>query len=114
MKKSKARTHGTKASPKPSREVERLRAKLRKHLPELRQRYGLRSLGVFGSHVRGGQDKRSDLDLLVEFDRPPTLLQFVRLEREIGERLGMKVDLVMRTALKPGIGARILEEVVPI
>jgi len=89
-------------------------AQLRKHLPDFRERYGLRSLGVFGSYVGGRQGKRSDLDLLAEFDRAPTLLQFVRLQREIGERLGVKVDLVMRTALKPSIGARILKEVVPV
>jgi len=103
-----------KASPRPSPEFERLMRELREHLPEFRERYGLRSIGVFGSYVRGMQGRRSDLDLLVEFDRAPTLLEFVRLQREISERLGVKADLVMKTALKPSIGARILEEVVPV
>jgi predicted nucleotidyltransferase len=87
---------------------------LRAHLPELRAQYHVRNLWAFGSYVRGEVKKRSDLDLLVEFDRAPTFFEFVRLERQIGELLGLKVDLVMRTALKPAIGARILEEIVPI
>jgi hypothetical protein len=94
--------------------VERLIGLLRSHLPALQQRYGVRTLGVFGSYIRGEEGKTSDLDLLVEFDRAPTLLEFVRLERHVSELLGVSVDLVMKTALKPAIGRRILEEVVPV
>jgi len=114
MRTNQGRVHGARASSKRSPELQRLLRELRRHLPEFRERYGLRSLGAFGSYVRGGQGRRSDLDLLAEFDRPPTLLQFVRLQRELGESLGVKVDLVMKSALKPGIGARILDEVVPV
>jgi predicted nucleotidyltransferase len=46
-------------------------ATLRKHLPEIRKRYGVRSLGIFGFFVRGEQQTHSDLDVLVEFDRAP-------------------------------------------
>jgi uncharacterized protein len=87
---------------------------LREHLPELRERYGVNYLGVFGSYVRGEQKRRSDLDILVEFDRPMTLFQFIRIENELSDLLGLKVDLVMKSALKPNIGRRILEEVVPV
>jgi predicted nucleotidyltransferase len=87
---------------------------LREHLPELRERYGVRSLGVFGSYVRGDQEHGSDLDVLVEFDRVPTLFEFVRLERHLSQQLGIPVDLVMKSALKPTIGRYILEEVVPV
>ncbi len=86
---------------------------LRKHLPQLRQRYGVCSLGVFGSYVRGKQHKRSDLDILVEFDdRPLTLFQFVELRDYLSGLVGVKVDLVEKLALKPTIGRHILEEVV--
>ena len=85
---------------------------LRTQLPELRERYGVTSLGVFGSYVRGEQRTRSDLDILVEFDeRPLTLLQFIALENELSDQLGVKVDLVEKCALKPVIGRRILQEV---
>lgn len=87
---------------------------LRAHLPELRERYGVRELRLFGSYLRGEQRKRSDLDVLVEFDRVPSLFEFVRLERYLSELLKIKVDLVMKSALKPTIGRYILEEAQPI
>jgi predicted nucleotidyltransferase len=68
-------------------------------------------LGVFGSYVRGDQRSDSDLDLLVEFQEPPSLFQFIRLENELSDALGIDVDLVMKSALKPAIGRHILEEV---
>ncbi len=99
----------------PSRNLEQYVAILRQHLPELRTRWGVRFLGVFGSYVRGEQRARSDLDLLVEFDeRPLTLFQFIALENYLSDRLGVKVDLIERGTLKPAIGRRILEEVVSI
>ena len=85
---------------------------LRVHLPEVRERYHVTTLGVFGSYVRGEQGRRSDLDILVEFSQAPTFLQFLSLEEELCAALGVKVDLVMRKALKPAIGRRILAEVV--
>jgi predicted nucleotidyltransferase len=80
------------------------------HLPELRERYGVRGLWLFGSYLRGEQRKSSDLDVLVEFDRVPSFFEFMRLERYLGELLKVKVDLVMKSALKPTIGRHILEE----
>ncbi|HXF51550.1 MAG TPA: nucleotidyltransferase family protein [Dehalococcoidia bacterium] len=87
---------------------------LRRHLPELRERYAVKSLGVFGSYVRGEQRKRSDLDVLVEFYEAPSFFEFVRLERYLSSLVGVKVDLVMKSALKPRIGERILAETVPV
>jgi len=84
---------------------------IRRNLPALRRRYGVGTLGLFGSHIHGMQGPRSDLDVLVEYERTPTLLEFVALERELGELLDVKVDLVMKSALKPEIGRRILDEV---
>ena len=87
---------------------------LQAHLPELRERFGVRGLWLFGSYLRGEQRKRNDLDVLVEFDRVPSLFEFVRLERYLSELLKMKVDLVMKSALKPTIGRHILEEAQPV
>lgn len=87
---------------------------LQSRLPYLRQTYGVVSLGVFGSYAAGQAGPGSDLDLLVEFDRPPTLFQFVRLERQLSQVLGVKVDLAMKSALKPEIGQRILRQVTPV
>ena len=82
--------------------------------PELAKRYGVQSLGVFGSFVRGEEKPDSDLDVLVEFVAPPSLFEYVRLQNEISDLLGVSVDLVMKSALKPMIGEQILEEVVAI
>ena len=84
---------------------------LRQHLPELRERWGVRKLGVFGSYVRNEQHGDSDLDLLVEFDdRPLTLLQLIALENYLSDLVGIKVDLVEQGTLKPAIGRRVLKE----
>ena len=90
--------------------LDEMRRKLRSELPRLQQQYALRSLEVFGSFVRGEASENSDLDLLVEFDQTPTLFSFIRLENELSQLLGIKVDLVMKDSLKPLLGARILAE----
>ncbi len=87
---------------------------LRAHLPALRERYSVRSFAIFGSYARGEARKGSDLDLLVEFDRAPSLFRFIELELSLSDLLGIKVDLVMKDALKPAIGRRILSELVPV
>ncbi|MCX7839146.1 MAG: nucleotidyltransferase family protein [Anaerolineae bacterium] len=87
---------------------------LRAHLPELRERYAVKSLGIFGSYARGAPRQRSDLDVLVEFERTPTLLEFVRLKRYLSQLTGIPVDLVLKKTLKPHIGRYILAEVIPV
>lgn len=93
---------------------QQIREEIQRHKPSLRGQYGVRSLGLFGSYARNEQGPRSDIDILVEFDAPIGLLRFTELERNLGELLGRKVDLVMKSALKPRIGRRILEEVIPL
>ena len=84
---------------------------LRQHLPELREKYSVNYLGVFGSYIRGEQTEDSDLDILVQFDKKPGMFKYIELEDHLSELLGIKVDLVMKSALKPNIGKRILNEV---
>ena len=62
--------------------------------------------------MRGEQQPQSDLDILIDFDEYPSLLEFVGLEDELSQSLGLKVDLVMKSGLKPRIGEHILREVV--
>ena len=80
--------------------------------PTLKERFKVKTIGVFGSYVRGEQKKQSDIDVLVEFEEPVGLFEFMDLEIYLSEVLGVKVDLVSKKALKPHIGKRILEEVV--
>jgi uncharacterized protein len=85
---------------------------LRNSLPFLKESYQVESLGVFGSFIRNDQRAESDLDLLVSFREPPSLLQFISLENYLSDLLGIRVDLVMKDTLKRRIGKQILREVV--
>jgi uncharacterized protein len=78
----------------------------------LQERYQVRELGIFGSYIRQEQTETSDVDVLVEFSETPSLLKFVNLENYLSDNLGIKVDLVHKSGLKPRIGERILTEVV--
>ena len=80
--------------------------------PTLNYRYDVESMGIFGSYVWGAQKKKSDPDVLVEFYRTIDLFTFVELEDFLSEVPGVKVDLVMKNALKPRIKDRILKEAV--
>lgn len=96
---------------KPLNEIKEI---LKKHETKLKERYGIKEIGIFGSYVRGEQKVRSDLDILVEFETEAKmdLIKFVELEEHLSDLLGIKVDLVMKPALKPRIGKHILKEVV--
>jgi hypothetical protein len=84
---------------------------IRQTSPELATRFGVERLGLFGSYVRGQEKRRSDIDLLVSFQRDIDLFEFLDLKEFLQERLHHKVDLVMDAALKPAIGKRIRAEV---
>jgi hypothetical protein len=57
-------------------------------------------VGIFGSFARGDNKKGSDIDILVEFKEAPSLLTLIKLENDLSEILGVKVDLVTAGALK--------------
>ena len=67
-------------------------------------------LWVFGSVARGEDTAESDLDLLVEFDKPKSLLDLVGLEQEFEDELGRNVDLVTPAALSPYIRDQVLAD----
>ena len=85
--------------------------RLRAALPDLRRRWPIGSLALFGSVVRDEATAESDLDLLVEVDKPIDLFAFLALAEELAGLAGRRVDLVSRAALKRHMGQRILAEV---
>ncbi len=91
-----------------------IRKTLARQLPALKREYNVESLELFGSRPRGDNRPDSDLDILATFSSPPSLLEFVRLKIHLSEMLGIKVDLVMRDALKPHIDEQILKEAVTV
>ena len=74
-------------------------------------RYGVSRLGLFGSYVKNQQRKKSDVDILVQFNRDIDLFDFIDLREYLENQLNTRVDLVMESALKPNLGKRILAEV---
>ena len=94
------------------KDIEAIKRTLLNHKPELQKKFKVKSIGVFGSYVRGEQKVSSDVDVLVEFEEPIGLFEFMSLEYSLSDLLGVKVDLVSKKALKPHIGERILEEVI--
>ncbi len=89
-----------------------LKKELYSHKKELYEKYKIKEIGIFGSFVRNEQNAKSDIDILVEFEVTPSLLKFVNLEYYLSDLLGVKVDLVMKRALKPTIRETVLKEIV--
>jgi len=85
---------------------------LKLHKEKIRKKYGVKSIGIFGSYVRGEQRKDSDLDILVEFEKPVDFFEFLELEEYLENILKVKVDLVLKKTLKPEISKYVLKEVV--
>ena len=92
--------------------LEDIKAALGKHKPEIRKKFKVKEIGIFGSYIKGKQKEKSDFDILVEFSEPVGLFEFMDLEEYLQTLFGVKVDLVSRKALKPHIGERILREVI--
>jgi predicted nucleotidyltransferase len=82
--------------------------------PLLSERYGVETIGVFGSYSRGEEAAKSDIDILVTFKETAHVgfFKFLELEEFLTIKLGVKVDLVTKDALKPYIKDRILRETV--
>ena len=76
----------------------------------LRTEFGVSALYVFGSVARGEARADSDIDVLVEFDGPPSFAQFMDLKALLEDTLGAHVDLVTRAALRPQLKPRIETE----
>jgi len=79
-------------------------------LVEICQANDASMVGVFGSMARGDATERSDIDVLIRFAKPRSLLSLVALERQISNALGRKVDLLTEGALSPYLRDRILSE----
>ncbi len=96
------------------KDFKQIQSLLLQHKSELKKKYHVKKIGVFGSYVRGEQKKSSDVDILVEFEESIGFFAFMEMEEYISTILGVKVDLVTKNALKPRIGKHILKEVVAI
>ena len=83
-------------------------------MPELERDYGVASLALFGSYVRGEEIEGSDLDILVDFNLIPSLLDLASLQRNLSDHLRTPIDLVPMSSLRETISGRILREAVEV
>jgi len=74
------------------------------------ERRGVKKISVFGSYARGEENPDSDMDILVEFSGRKSLLDLVKIERELSEFLGINVELLTEKAISPYLIDRIKKE----
>jgi len=73
--------------------------------------YKVKKLGIFGSYVRGEQREDSDVDILVTFEEPVSLLKLVNFENYLQDLTGIKVDVIPERSIRPELRKNILNEV---
>jgi len=92
--------------------IEEIREIIADHKHGLKDHFKVKEIGVFGSYARSQQKEKSDLDILVEFERPVSLLGLVSLENHLSDLLKVKVDLVPKGDIRPELKEGILKEVI--
>lgn len=91
--------------------VDKIKQILIKEKPYLKKKYGISSVGLFGSYVRGEQRKDSDIDILVDFNKSLSLFDLMDVEFYLEDILGKDVDLVPKDSLRKHVGKYIPQEV---
>jgi len=81
------------------KKISEIKRIIKAHKRELREKFKVKRIAIFGSYARGEETPESDIDILVEFNEPVGLL-FFHLEEYLSEIIGVKVDLVTRDAIK--------------
>lgn len=92
--------------------LEEIKQLLKQSKSVLQENYKVTELGIFGSYVRGEQTEKSDVDVLIDYEKAPTLFKLVELRNYLNELMEMKVDVVTKKGLKPRVRERVLSEVV--
>lgn len=90
--------------------LKEIKEKISKNKRLLAEKYGVKTIGIFGSAVKNSRAKDSDIDILVEFSRIPDMFEYIKLEEFLSSLLCSRVDLVTKNALKPLIKEAILKE----
>ncbi len=93
------------------KKLSEIKLTLEEHKSRLSEGYGIKNLAIFGSISRGDSVPDSDIDILVEFEKPIGL-DFVTLADELEAILGEKVDLVSKGSLKPKMLKSIEEDLI--
>lgn len=94
--------------------LDEIKGTLRKQKEELKEKYKVKEIGIFGSYVKGEQKETSDVDILVEFEKPVSLLRIVSLENYLSDILGVKVDVVPKKTIRKELKEFILKGAIPV
>ena len=76
---------------------------LREHKKMLKEKYKIKRIKIFGSYAEGKQKKSSDIDIIVDFEQIPTLIELIKIQEELETILGVKVDLLTEESISPFI-----------
>jgi len=97
-----------------SKELEIIRNKIANQKEYLKETYGVEEIGIFGSFARGDNDENSDIDIAIELNRkvPVGFFGFARMKFYLEDLLGKKVDLVIKSGIKPLIKDKILSQLI--
>lgn len=96
------------------KDLKQIRSVLSKQKQELRRKYNIKEIGIFGSYARGEQKKSSDIDILVKFNRNASLFDLVGAGDFLEEKLKMRVDIVSEGGIRQELKSNILGEVMMI
>ena len=77
------------------------RARILEKIAQALKEQGATKIAIFGSYARGEERPESDIDVIVEFPERKSLLELVKIERELYETLGIKVDLLTEKSISP-------------
>jgi predicted nucleotidyltransferase len=83
---------------------------LRKHKKELKEKYKVKSIAIFGSYARSEQKETSDIDILIDYYEPVSLLKLIELENYLSDLLGVKVDLITKNSIHNPYVKKSIEE----
>ena len=92
--------------------VEDIEKIIEREKEELLRRYKIKNIGIFGSYAKNSAKEKSDIDLIVEFEEPVSLLGVIKAENYLTELLGIKVDLVSKEDIRKELKETILKEVI--
>jgi len=97
-----------------SKDLEIIKEKIAQKKDFLRETYGVEEIGIFGSVARGDSSANSDIDIAIELNHkvPVGLFEFAGMQFYLEDLLGKKVDLVIKTGIKPIIRDKILSQLI--
>ncbi|MDD1684488.1 MAG: nucleotidyltransferase family protein [Methanoregula sp.] len=98
--------------PAAAKKLSAIKKILRDHKALLRDQYHICRIGIFGSYVRGDTHKKSDVDVLVEFSEPISLIRLVSLENYLTGIVGVRVDVVPKDDIRRELRDSILKEAI--